>query len=313
MPDTEFEAYLALLSRFLRLSPAQREDLRRELRAHLDDALETEMARGLTRHQAVLRILDDFGDAAELAHRFGRPHPARRWIMQGTLTAACLAIIALGVSLLLPSGAAPTLAQQQPAPRTSTGADPVAVAESMDAVLDAALNKRVPEVNFTEVPLDQLMAWLSEASGANMVVLWSALEQAGVQRDRVVPSLKFNNVSVKTALQIVLADMSDGPEMTYDYFNNVIVIGPTERFRPVVRAYDVRDLLQGDEQGSQPDAQQLIELVMEAAAPDSWASNGGVATVRLFRGTLVVRNYGWAQREVRDLISQLREAQQATR
>lgn len=302
MHDADFEAYLALLSRFLRLSAAQREDLRRELRAHLDDAVETEMARGLTRRQAVLRILDDFGDAAELAQRFGRPNPARRWIMQGTLAAACLGIVALGVSLLVPSSTSPTLAQLD-------GARRALPAEDAEAHLDAALERRVAEVNFADVPLDQLMAWMGETSGVNMVVLWSALEERGISRDRVVSSLKFRDTSLKTALQIVFADMSECPDVTYDYVNNVIVIGPTDCFRPVVRAYDVRDLLGNGEEGAPPDdGQELIALLTEAVAPDSWAQNGGVATVRLFRSTLVVRNFGWAQREVRDLIEQLRAA-----
>jgi hypothetical protein len=40
MCDADFESYLDLLSRFLRLSRRQREDIRRELRAHLEDAIE---------------------------------------------------------------------------------------------------------------------------------------------------------------------------------------------------------------------------------------------------------------------------------
>jgi hypothetical protein len=39
MPEQDFELYLSLLSRFLRLKPAQRDEIADELRDHLEERL----------------------------------------------------------------------------------------------------------------------------------------------------------------------------------------------------------------------------------------------------------------------------------
>ena len=61
MPEQDFELYLSLLSRFLRLQPAQRDEVADELRDHLDQRLEELAARGLSREQAIHKALEEFG------------------------------------------------------------------------------------------------------------------------------------------------------------------------------------------------------------------------------------------------------------
>ncbi|HMQ16396.1 MAG TPA: permease prefix domain 1-containing protein [Phycisphaerae bacterium] len=326
MHSVEFEAYLALLSRFLRLTAAQREDIRRELRSHLDDALEAEMAQGLTREQAVLRVLEDFGDAAELAHRFGRRHRARRWIMQGTLAAACLGVLAIGVSLLLPTGTSPLRAQDG---ALAAAQSPQSAAPASETALNAALQRRVPEIRFEDAPLEAVRAWVAEMTQCNVVILWTALEECGIDRDRPI-TVTLRDVSIDTLLQVVFADVR--PRLYFDYIDNVLVIGPAERTRLVVRAYDVRDLLDDagaappaasraespDEQdqaleSDTPEVRRLLGLVTDTVYPDTWENNGGMGTIRAFRKAIVVRNHAWVHREVRDLLEQLRAAGAPTR
>ena len=53
MPEQDFELYLSLLSRFLRLKTAQRGEIADELRDHLEARLEELAARGLSRDEAI--------------------------------------------------------------------------------------------------------------------------------------------------------------------------------------------------------------------------------------------------------------------
>lgn len=308
MHDAAFDAWLALLSRFLRLSPKQRDEIRRELRAHLEDGVEAEVARGLSRDQAVLKVLEDLGDAAELAHRFRQPHPVRRWIMQGTLAAACLAIVAIGLSLLAPPAATNLQAQQ-------LKAKPVHAAAADDP-LDAALSKRLPEVNFQDAPLESVLRWIEDAAGVNIAVLWSALEEQGITRDHPM-TVQLRDATVETALNIIFGELRGATDVRFEIVKNVLVIAPAERFHMVVRVYDVRDLLEQDgvtQPAGENDAvgagaaEALVELVRDTVLPDSWEENGGAGRARVFKSKLVVRNYGWAHREIRDLLGQLRNS-----
>src|SRR5258708_10980429 len=99
MPEQDFDSYLSLMSRFLRLKPAQRDEIADELRDHLEERLEELAARGLSREEAIKAALDEFGDAAELANHF--THVAhirkRRLIMRFTFGT----VAALAASLLV--------------------------------------------------------------------------------------------------------------------------------------------------------------------------------------------------------------------
>jgi Bacterial type II/III secretion system short domain len=70
MPEHDFELYLSLLTRFLRISPAQRDSIADELRDHLEQRLGELEAQGLSREAAIRAALEEFGDAADLANHF---------------------------------------------------------------------------------------------------------------------------------------------------------------------------------------------------------------------------------------------------
>lgn len=241
--------------------------------------------------------------------------------MQGTLAAACVGVLAIGVSLLLPAGAPPLRAQDG---AVAVARAPQAAVPASEAALNAALQRRVPEISFQEAPLDSVRAWVAEMTQSNVVILWSALEECGIDRDRPI-TVTLRDVSIDTLLQVVLADIR--PRLHFDYIDNVLVIGPAERTRLVVRAYDVRDLLDDsgpapqaaapaerpDEQdqaleSDTPEVRRLLGLVTDTVYPDTWENNGGMGTIRAFRKAIVVRNHAWVHREVRDLLEQLRAA-----
>jgi phage terminase Nu1 subunit (DNA packaging protein) len=70
MSEQEFELYLKLLAKCLRLTSGQREQIADELRDHLEERLEELARAGVPRAKAVVQALDEFGDAAVLAAHF---------------------------------------------------------------------------------------------------------------------------------------------------------------------------------------------------------------------------------------------------
>ncbi len=70
MSEQEFDLYLKLLAKCLRLTSGQRELIADELRDHLEERLEELARAGVPRERAVAQALDEFGDAAVLAAHF---------------------------------------------------------------------------------------------------------------------------------------------------------------------------------------------------------------------------------------------------
>src|SRR5580692_6920989 len=122
MSEQEFELYLKLLAKCLRLTSGQREQIADELRDHLEERLEELAREGMPREKAVVQALDEFGDAAVLAARFATIArlKRRRFLMRVSLgSAACLAAVMWVVSAFWPQnqavqGLAPLVAQDKP-------------------------------------------------------------------------------------------------------------------------------------------------------------------------------------------------------
>src|SRR6478672_6982707 len=115
MSDREFENYLTLISRLLRLSTTQRGAIGAELRDHFESRLNELTSRGLSHDAAVKIALEEFGDAAGLASQFSRIAQTRkrRLIMRCTLasSAALAAVLVVAVSLWPENHPAPVLNQ----------------------------------------------------------------------------------------------------------------------------------------------------------------------------------------------------------
>src|SRR5437763_7272870 len=105
MSDHEFDNYLTLLSRLLRLSGKQRDQISDELRAHLEDRLEELKARGVSHEAAVRQALEEFGDAAGLAGQFVAisRNRKRRWLVRlTTFSVAATLLLAAGIVVFWP-------------------------------------------------------------------------------------------------------------------------------------------------------------------------------------------------------------------
>src|SRR5688572_7209889 len=97
MSENEFELYLELLGKFLRLRPGQRADIADELRDHMEARFAELCRTGMSRSDAVRRAVDEFGDAACLADHFTQlsRQRTRRFLMRCTLGTVCAAALVL--------------------------------------------------------------------------------------------------------------------------------------------------------------------------------------------------------------------------
>jgi hypothetical protein len=293
--EQEFEAYLRLLGRFLRLSDAQRQAVGRELRAHMEDRLEELMSKGYRREEAVEAVLDEFGDAAALASDFGRIGSRRKWVMRTTAGMVATACLVLLVSFLLPENRrlpapSPSRAQEIVAVPPTTA--PATVASSHQQVVVKAtpsletpadretrsrLQATVPAFEFESgTGLEDVINFLRQKGQFSIDVNWNALAAVNIDKTTDIGGLSLQKVKLETALQILL-DNVGGTEtrLGYDVVDGVVrvsVPGDLDR-RTVVRVYDVRALLNEPFSAQE---QAVIDRMVAALASDSTPNPAGM-------------------------------------
>lgn len=248
MPEYDFELYLALLSRFLRLQPAQRQEIADELRDHLEERLEELSARGLSRDEAIRAALDEFGDAAELANHFTQVSRTRkrRLIMRFTFgTAAALAAALLVATAFWPEArhaAAPGQAIAQLAGGSESrkgGGTAVAVEEDGKHAIESKLNKRLGKLEFEDVPLADVIEQLGDQMEVDILFDGTALSEEGIATDVPVGlKVKRANLTARVALDLVLEPF----RLSYTIRDGVIMVTTTSQANQI-QVYNVRDLL----------------------------------------------------------------------
>ena len=84
MSDQEFESYIALVGKLLRLNRRQRDQIAGELQDHLQTRLGELQKEGVPKQEAIKQALEEFGDAAAMANNFYTvfQHNKRRWMMR---------------------------------------------------------------------------------------------------------------------------------------------------------------------------------------------------------------------------------------
>ena len=143
--------------------------------------------------------------------------------------ARTLASVSLA-ALLLPLIAASPTTQ----PETSDGKVPAA----------AALQKKLPEIKFNSVALEDAIDFLRDVSGANIHVNWRALELMNVTRQTPI-SVRLNDVSLRRVLKSVLDEAGAGEQLTWYIEEGVIEITTREIAdqQMITRVYPVEDLV----------------------------------------------------------------------
>lgn len=242
--------------KLLRLGRKRRREIRSELEDHIAMQRQDLLDAGFTPDEATARILDEFGDAAELAHRFGLIGQRRRWIMRSAFAASIVAVFALAASFLSPvqtgnpfspmwGGAA----QTGPAARAGSGAPAVPVVgasiDDADTAAARALEATAPDVSMEATPLVEALDYVRELTGVNMIVWWDRLEGAGVARDRTI-TLKLTKLRAGAVLRMILelAGEADAA-LGYEIRDGIVQVSTMEHLARAVevRLYSCTDLL----------------------------------------------------------------------
>jgi len=120
--------------------------------------------------------------------------------------------------------------------------------ESSAAVTAAAaetLGQRIPEINFTDAPLDQVMEYVKQVSGLNVVVRWAQLEADGIDRDKPI-TVTARGLRLSQVLWLIMTEAGGGEvKLAYRASGNLLVISTAADLgkEMIVRVYDVSDLL----------------------------------------------------------------------
>ncbi len=325
MSEKEFELYLSLLGRFLRLSPSQRLEIADELRDHLEERLEELIAEGLSRDEAIHQAIDEFGDASELATHF--THLARRrkrrLIMRLTAGTALTATAAILIASLLqpelpPQNAGGRVVAQQERVEDSppayeeaqhvdetereNGRPALTTNESVEEKLKQPLDARIPDGTTLADALD----FVSHEMQVDIYPDWDGA-LADEQIDRDMPTrleFGYTTVSAETVLDLLLEPLQVGYLIRdgFIYVTTQIAIEEEEDYLEF-RVYNVRDLLQPE-----IDTDEFMKLVRFVNnAP--WEDEDGVGgNVQWYDGMLAIRQTQKVHRQIEDVFAKLRAA-----
>jgi hypothetical protein len=174
-----------------------------------------------------------------------------------------------------------------------------------DDATRAALDRKIPSVNFTDVKLIDAIDFLRDVSGTNIHVDWRAIETVGIDRNATL-NFHVKDITLAKALRMTLHDASGDKTLAWIFDRGVIEIGLAENFDRIlyVAIYDVHDLV-----GAKDDelAKQLVEMITEIVSPGAWVQNGGTCTIRYFNERLVVTQNEENHDAIAKLLKMLRE------
>ncbi len=189
------------------------------------------------------------------------------------------------------------------------------------------LQTTISNVDFQGIELEDVLAFIRDISGANILPNWEVLAGRSITRETRVTVERMRNVSAKQLLQMVL-DSAGGTQVELDYAirdgNVHISTADAMRGRAIQRVYDVRGLV--PETVQMPDdvrpiltaedrrvaARQLgqvISMVKEITPLDSWVDQGGPGSLRVFPGYLMVNHTQEMHDRIGDLLTMLRYPQ----
>jgi hypothetical protein len=255
MTEPDFDAYLNLLSKLLRLTRGQQAEITSELRDHLEERFADLLSQGHPRDAAIRLALDELGDTAVLAGEFAPSLQVRRrrTIMRYTiLSASAVAVTFVVASLFGPAGpeqganSVVVRAQDQPADakvKPNAELKPL-TEEDLRRLIEGKLARRDIQIDFNEMPLGEALAWMGDLLDLDFLLDRKYLEECEITVDQPV-TLKTREgaLSVRTALEIVLHQVS-GNQLTFAIRDGVVMItGPEADYENEV--YDCRDLIAG--------------------------------------------------------------------
>jgi hypothetical protein len=246
MSQQEFDTYLALLCRLLRIAPQQREQVAEEFRAHMEDRLDELLAKGLDREAAVKLALEEFGDAAGLAAQIASISQGRRkrWIMRiGTVSVAGLAAAGLLAAALWPEGAQVKAPQVVAQTGDKPGVPEVKPAkDEQKKSIEEKLEQRI-DVEYPEVSLKEVLEDLKDRAGVQMYVNRKGLPAEAEVLDAPI-TINLKQVRLDMVLDLVLEQAGEG-RLAYVERDGILIVSSLEALSGAseVKVYNCRDLL----------------------------------------------------------------------
>lgn len=133
-----------------------------------------------------------------------------------------------------------------------------------DVATQALLDRKLPEVRFDRVSLEDAIEFLRDLTGANIYVNWGALQASMIDKSTPVTA-RLRDVRLSKALQVILQDAGSVPvprvSLDYAVEDGVITISTTEDLEQnavyIPRTYDLNDLLLTPRAVDRPDTQIL--------------------------------------------------------
>ncbi len=317
MPEHEFEIYLSLLSRLLRLSPAQKASISDELRDHLEERLTHLLQSGMSREAAIQKAMEEFGDVTGLALDLTKVSrtPLRKVVVRSTIAASVTAAaIVCWITLFVPEhriAAPPAVQAQQDQPAKAAGQPatnqnpekPRATLRPLvlndEELFPAFLAKRTDVINLVDVPLKEVCEFLSSLHDIPVMLHRLALEEDGRTADTPI-NLNLTGLSLEEVLNHLTRQLN----LAWQVDGGVIRITTPAAARYLTRHFDLRKLTK---LGHSLDA--LVDILRRAA--DEWEDQGG-GTTALIGESVIVRQTYQHQRRIAQVLAAIEQQQPMT-
>jgi hypothetical protein len=107
------------------------------------------------------------------------------------------------------------------------------------------LDRRVPEIKFEKAPLDEVLRWVEQYTGALVYVRWAVLADAGIDRDTPV-TIAARDRKLSQVLWVIMneATGTSGVTLAYEASDELFLFSTHKDLSRslVVKVYDVADI-----------------------------------------------------------------------
>lgn len=171
--------------------------------------------------------------------------------------------------------------------------------------IEKALDQPV-ELQFSDAPLVEILRFIAEQAGINMVIDAPGLEEEGVTTNTET-TIHLKKVTLRSALRVLLNDLNLG----WTIENEALTITSKTRLegKLITQAYQVMKLAGRENSKEQKEQQleRLVELITATVAPDTWEELGGPGSIRTFPGgaSLVIRQTEGVHTQIQVLLQSL--------
>jgi len=176
---------------------------------------------------------------------------------------------------------------------------PKAAAATKTVAPEEALKMTIQKFNFSDVDLKDVISFVREYTGTNVVVRWKVLQSIDVGPGLKV-SMDLRDVTVETALKTMLRDVSlpvVNLTLTYAIKDGVLVISTSQDLnKNTTVVYDVSEIVEGAEESH-------ITGLGNSLVPLGVV----LSDVQLVKGSLIVSADASQHEKIREMIDQVKK------